>query len=84
MKAKDDYLKEMIFEMFKDEKIGSSSDFRSTLSKQNLIINDPGSVFVRITNYQIEKYGCALGHEDRCQKPPRNTTHFKYKGRRNF
>lgn len=61
MNDRESYTEEMIFQMFKDAEIGRSHEFRAKLDKKGIVLQNPGKVFVRITNYQIKKYGCALG-----------------------
>lgn len=61
MNDRESYTEEIIFQMFKDTEIGRSHEFRKKLDDKGIKLQNPGKVFVRITNYQIKKYGCALG-----------------------
>ena len=50
---------EIVFALFKDEVIGSKDHFRSKIKKYIKDVN-VNELFIRITNYQIDKYGLPL------------------------
>lgn len=53
-----DFKEKLIFEEYKDKEIWSARAFKkSIIEKYNIVPND---LYVKIINYQIKKYGCAL------------------------
>ena len=79
---------ELIFEMYKDRPIKNARTFKGELRKKFKNI-DVSNLFVRITNYQISKFGRALmenNWENRSEEELRKITdrakHRKYCKRR--
>ena len=50
---------DIVFALYKDTAIGNKNEFREKIKKYIKDVN-VGALFVKITNYQIDKYGKVL------------------------
>lgn len=59
---KKDFVDNVLFERFKDEPVGTANDFRRVLAENGIKIENITNLFVKITNYQLKKYGTVIAY----------------------